>query len=435
MNQADENDPAPGFRWLMCPGRPLNLSLSVSTWLTSCPSMDIRWTAGTPDAPAVALRPITHSRDPDFRGSLRRVFRRKNGRSMGVCRFDSFARISIRASRACARGSVVRRQRLASILAVGLLLIACGVPATASGATAEYPVRPIRYIVPSAAGGSPDITARILTAELSRQMGQQFVVDNRVGASGIIGTELIARAAPDGYTIGQGLTPALATMRSLLPRMPYDPDKDFQPVVQFYYTPNLLAVMLSLPVTSVRELIDHAKKNPGALLFASSGNGTTFHLGGELFKLMTGTQMAHVPYKAVQLAMTDMIAGRVHVMFNSVASIEPYVKAGKLRGLAVTSLKRSVAFPELPTVSEAGVPGFEVVAWAGVIAPAKTPTAIVARLNAEVNKALASPAVGGKLTALGYEVVGGTPQHFAEHIRKEAAKWADVIKDSGAKID
>ncbi|MBI4203626.1 MAG: tripartite tricarboxylate transporter substrate binding protein [Betaproteobacteria bacterium] len=315
------------------------------------------------------------------------------------------------------------------------LWILAGLHIIASETMAGYPERPVRYIVPSAPGGSPDITARILTTELAKQMGQQFVVDNRVGASGIIGTEMIAKAAPDGYTIGQGTLPGLAVMRSLLPRIPYDPEKDFQSVVQYYYTPNLLAVTPSLPVKSVQELINHAKKNPGALLFGSSGNGTTFHLGAELFMLMTGTQMVHVPFKAVQLAMTDMIAGRIHLMFNSVASIQPYVKSGKLRGLAVTSLKRSVAFPELPTVSEAGLPGFEVVAWAGVIAPAKTPKAIVDRLNSEINKALASPAVGGKLTALGYQVVGGTPAQFAAHIRKEGAKWADVVKRAGVKVD
>lgn len=315
----------------------------------------------------------------------------------------------------------------------GILVVIGFIPLGA--AAAAYPERPIRYIVPSAPGGSPDITARILTAELSRQMGQQFVVDNRVGASGIIGTDMIAKGAPDGYIIGQGLTPALAVMRSLLPKIPYNPEKDFQPIVQYYYTPNLLAVTLSLQVKSVRELIEHAKKNPRTLLFASSGNGTTFHLSAELFQLMSGTQMVHVPYKAVQLAMTDLATGRVHLMFNSVASIEPHVKAGRLRGLAVTSLKRSVAFPELPTVSEAGLPGFEVVAWAGVIAPAKTPKALVDRLNAEINKALTLPAVGGKLAELGYEVVGGTPERFAEHIRKESVKWADVIKRASVTID
>jgi len=305
----------------------------------------------------------------------------------------------------------------------------------ASATGADYPVRPVRYVVPSAPGGSPDITARILTAELSRQMGQQFVVDNRVGASGIIGSDIIAKAAPDGYTIGQGLAPALAVMRSLLPRIPYDPERDFQPIVQYYYTPNLLAVAPSLPVKSVRELIDYAKQNPGVLLFASSGNGTTFHLSAELFMLMTGTRMVHVPFKAVQAAMTEMIAGRVHLMFNSVASIEPYVRTGRLRGLAVTGRKRSPAFPDLPTVAEAGVPGFEVVSWAGVIAPAKTPQAIVARLNTEVNKALQSAAVGKKLTALGYELAGGTSAQFAAHIKSEEAKWSDVVKRAGVKAD
>lgn len=317
-------------------------------------------------------------------------------------------------------------------LVVGAVLGAC---ASSLATAAAYPERPVRYIVPSAPGGSPDITARILTAELTRQLGQQFVVDNRVGASGIIGTELIAKAAPDGYTIGQGTLPGLAVMRSLVPKLPYDPGKDFQAVVQYYFTPNLLAVTPALPVKSVPDLVDYAKKNPGGLLFASSGSGTTFHLSAELFMLMTGTKMVHVPFKAVQTAMTEIMAGRVHLMFNSVASIEPHVKAGRLRGLAVTSRKRSVAFPDLPTISEAGLPGFEVVAWAGIIAPARTPKAIVARLNAAVNQALASPAVGGKLVALGYEVVGGTPEQFAEHIRKEGAKWADVVKRAGVKVD
>jgi len=224
-------------------------------------------------------------------------------------------------------------------------------------------------------------------------------------------------------------------MRSLVANVPYVPDNDFQFIVHYYYTPNLLAVTLSLPVHSVRELIDYAKKNPGALLYGSGGTGTTFHLGAELLQLMSGTRMVHVPFKAVQAAMTDLVAGRIHLMFNSVASIEPQVKAGRLRGLAVSSLKRSVAFPELPTVSEAGLPGFEVVAWSGVIAPAKTPRAIVNRLNELINKALTAPAVTEKLIPSGYEVVGGTPEQFAAHVRKETVKWADVIKRAGVKGD
>jgi len=311
----------------------------------------------------------------------------------------------------------------------------CWIFLVATAASAAYPERPVRYIVPSAPGGSPDITARVLTAELTQRTGRQFVVDNRDGASGIIGTQMIAKAAPDGYTIGQGLVPAMAVMRSLVANVPYDPDRDFQAIAHYYYTPNLLAVTPSLPVKSVRELIDYARKHPGELLYGSSGNGTTFHLGAELLQLMTGTRMVHVPYKAVQTAMTDLIAGRLHFMFNSVSSIEPHVKAGRLRGLAVTSSKRTVTFPELPTVSEAGVPGFEVVSWAGVIAPAGTPAAVVTKLNAEINQALAAPAVRDKLIALGYELVGGTPAQFAAHVRKESAKWADVIKRAGVKAD
>jgi tripartite-type tricarboxylate transporter receptor subunit TctC len=331
---------------------------------------------------------------------------------------------------------VSRRLSLRSSAFFASLRLIAVLGMVACNAFAEYPDRPIRYIVPSAAGGSPDITARALTAELGRQMGQQFVVDNRPGgASGTIGTEMIARAAPDGYTIGQGLAPAMSIMRTLLPKLSYNPELDLQPIVQVYFTPNLLAVAPSLPVKSVQELIGYAKKNPDTLLFASSGSGSTFHISAELFKLMTGTRMIHVPYKGVQLAIPDLAAGRVHVMFDSVASIGPHVKAGRVRGLAVTSLKRSQAFPELPTVSEAGVPGFEVISWAGVIAPAKTPKAIVTRLNAEVNKAIASPQVREKFTALGYEVVGGTSEQFAAHIKRETAKWADVVKRAGVKID
>ena len=354
---------------------------------------------------------------------------------MGARRFDSFASLSLVASSACTRRSVARRPFLASILTAGLPLIVWGISTIATAAAAAYPERPIRYVIPSAAGGGPDTAARIVTAELGRQMGQQVIVDNRPGGSGTIGTEMIARATPDGYTIGHGNILTLGINRSVLPKLPYHPDKDLQPVVQMYATPNLLAVTLSLPVKSVPELIDYARKNPGNLFYASTGNGSSIHVSGELFKLMTGTQMVHVPFKAAALAITDLTAGRVHLMFDNINSIGPHVKAGRLRGLGVTSPKRVPAFAELPTVAEAGVPGFEVTAWAGVIVPAGVPKAVVARLNAEVNKALASPTVREKLTAQGLEVIGGTPEQFAGHIRKEAAKWADVVKRAGVKID
>jgi tripartite-type tricarboxylate transporter receptor subunit TctC len=316
-----------------------------------------------------------------------------------------------------------------------LLSVAWGLSSPASGAGAAWPERPLRYVIPSAVGGGPDVAARIVMAELGRQIGQQVIVDNRPGGSGTIGTDVIARATPDGYTIGHGNILTMAIGRSVLPKLPYDLERDIRPVVHMYGTPNLLAVTLSLPAHSVQELIGLAKKKPGDLLYASTGSGSSIHVGMELFKLMTATQIVHVPFKAATIAITDLIAGRVHLMADNINSIGPHVKAGRLRGLAVTSGKRVPAFAELPTVAEAGVPGFDVSAWAGVIVPAGVPKAIVARLNAEVNKALASPAAGGKLPELGLQLVGGTPEQFATHIRKEAARWADVVKRAGVKVD
>lgn len=316
-----------------------------------------------------------------------------------------------------------------------LLLVVSAALTMTTAIAAEYPVRAIRYIVPSAAGGSADASARILAGVLTRQMGQQFIVDNRPGMSGIMGTDMVAKAAPDGYTIGHGNVLNLAISRSFPAKLPYDPDQDLQLVVQNLLSHNLLAVTLSVPVKSVQELIDYARKNPGKLLNASSGNGSSSHLGGELFKLMTATQIVHVPYKGAQQAVTEMIGGQVHLIFDNLGSITPHVKAGRVRGLGVTGLKRSLALPELPTISEAGVSGYEFTVWAGVIVPAGVPKAVIARLNAVVNRALASPRLREKFAALSYEPVGGTPQQFTEFARKETAKWADVVARSGAKID
>src|SRR5262245_47251066 len=315
------------------------------------------------------------------------------------------------------------------------VVLAIGAAATGTTAAAAWPERPVRYILHSAAGGGPDIAARIVMAQLSRQLGQQIVVDNRPGASGTIGIEAVARATPDGYTIGHGNIQSLAIVRSIIPRLPYNVDRDLQPVVHMYGTPNLMAVTLSLPANSVQELIAYAKKNPDQLSYASTGSGSSIHVGMEMFKLMTGTRMLHVPFKAAVIAITDLTAGRVQVMADNINSIGPHVKANRLRGLGVTSSKRVPAFAELPTVAEAGVPGFDVVAWAGVIVPAATPKAIVARLNAEVNKTLAEPAVRDKLPDLGLIVAGGTPGQFAEHIRKESVRWADVVKRANVKAD
>ncbi len=315
------------------------------------------------------------------------------------------------------------------------IVLAIGAAAAATPAAAAWPERPVRYILHSAAGGGPDIAVRIVMAQLSRQLGQQIVVDNRPGASGTIGIDALAKSTPDGYTIGHGNIQSLAIVRSILPRLPYNVDRDLQPVVHMYGTPNLMAVTLSLPVNSVQELIAYAKKNPDQLSFASTGSGSSIHVGMELFKLMTGTRMVHVPFKAAVTAITDLTAGRVQLMADNINSIGPHVKANRLRGLGVTSAKRVPAFSDLPTIAEAGVPGFDVVAWAGVIVPVGVPKAIVLRLNAEMNKVLATPAVGDKLPELGLQVAGGTPEQFAAHIKKEATRWADVVKRSGAKVD
>ena len=300
-------------------------------------------------------------------------------------------------------------------------------------AAAEYPERPIRFIVPYGAGSGPDITARLFANELSKQLGQQIVFDNRPGAGGSIGTEMIVRAPADGYTIGFGGISVFAINPAVI-KLPYDPDKDLLKVVQTYFNPGMLAANLSLPVNSMKGLIDYAKNNPGKLSFGSSGNGTSSHLSGELLKIMTGTQMEHVPYKSPEQGITDTIGGRLPLMFNNIGPLLPHVKEGRLRGLGVTSLRRSPAIPELPAIAET-VPGFEVTVWGGVVVPAGVPKTIVAQLNAAINKVLAMPAMKQKYAAIGYELVGGTPAQFDTHVKKEIAKWANVVKRSGAKLN
>jgi tripartite-type tricarboxylate transporter receptor subunit TctC len=308
----------------------------------------------------------------------------------------------------------------------------CIAPSNAA-TTSDYPARPIRFIVPSAPGGTPDIIARVVGAELSKQMGQQVVVDNRAGANGAIGLHMLARAPSDGYTIAYGPVSAVAVNPSVT-KLQYDP-KDLQPVVQLVFGMHILTVNPSLPVKSVRDLIDHAKANPGKLSFGSSGSGSTQHVGMEMFKLMTGTNMVHVPFKAIQAAITEVIAGRVHITFDNLASMTPHVQAGRVRALGVTGLKRSPVLPELPTISEAGVPGFEVITWSGVVVPTGVPKTIVARLNTEINAALISASAKEKLGAIGYELVGGTTEQFTALVNREIAKWADVVKRTGAKVD
>jgi len=302
----------------------------------------------------------------------------------------------------------------------------------ASAGCAAYPERPVRFIVSSGAGGAPDFNARMLAAELGKQMGQQFVVDNRPGAGSTLGTNMMAKAPPDGYTIGYGTIGPIAIQRSLQRNLPYDADRDLKPVVLVTLTPNMLAVAQSLQVTSVKELIDHAKANPGKLLFASTGTGASQHLTGEYFKFVTGIQIEHVPFKQATPALADLTAGRVHLMFENINSVATHVKAGRLRGLGVTTSKRVNAFPDIPAVAET-VQGFESVSWGGVVVPSGVAAPIIARLNKEINAAIQLPHVRERFVSFGVELSGGPPEVFAAQIKKDAAKWADVIKRAGVK--
>jgi tripartite-type tricarboxylate transporter receptor subunit TctC len=327
---------------------------------------------------------------------------------------------------------IFRASTLSSRVTAVLVAALAVVPAVA---LAEYPERPIRLIIASQAGGSPDTVMRILAAELSRQIGQQIVIDNRPGGAQTIGTELIVRANPDGYTIGYANVVTLAINKSLLAKQPYDPDRDLQLVAHVLSTYNVLAVTHSLPVKSVKELVEYARRNPGKLLNASGGNGTTGHLGGELFKIMTGTKIVHVPYKGSPDGIRELIAGQVHLMFDNLTSISPHVKADRVRGIGVSGPKRSPVFPDMPTISEAGVPGYETNAWGGVVVPLGTSRAIVMKLNAEINKALQSATLRERYAAIDAEPVGGTPEQWASYVKLESAKWADVVRKSGAKVD
>jgi tripartite-type tricarboxylate transporter receptor subunit TctC len=299
-------------------------------------------------------------------------------------------------------------------------------------AHAAWPERPMRMIVPSAAGGQPDTNSRLIAGELGRRLGQQVVVDNRPGASSSIGFDAIARAQADGYTIGYGGFP-LATNQALLASVPYDLRTDFTMLVLTNISPNLIAITPALPVTSVSELIAYANRNPDQLLFGSAGSGSTMHLSMELFKLMTGTRMVHVPYKGMQQVITEIVGGRLQIMSDNVTSVLPHVSTGRLRALGVTGAKRIPLAPAIPTVAEAGVPGYEITAWGGYMAPAGVPAAVVAKLNAEINKVLAAPLIRERWLALGIEPVGGTPERFAAHVKAESAKWTDVIKRAGIK--
>jgi len=322
---------------------------------------------------------------------------------------------------------MLRRLLLPALLLAGL--------ATALPALAAYPEKPIRLIVPSAPGGAPDALMRALGQQLSVQMGVPVVIDNKPGGSYVIGTMDLVKSPPDGYTLAYANVVSLATNRSLLANIPYDVDKDLTLVGNALRVSNLMIVNNDVPVKTVQELIAYAKKNPGKLAFASDGNGTTAHLGVELFKAMTGTHLLHVPYRAATSAVTDLIGGGIQLMMVNAPVSGPLVQAGKARALGISSPQRSPTYPDIPTIAESGVPGFEVTAWGGLVGPANMPKDVVARLNAEMRTALASPAVRERFRTLGAETAYSTPEEFLEMSRRETVKWAKIVKFSGARVD
>jgi len=301
--------------------------------------------------------------------------------------------------------------------------------------TAQYPSKPLKIIVPFAPGGSTDIVARILADMLGGPLGQSVVVENRAGAAGNIGAEAVAKAAPDGYTLLMATTGVMAINNALYKNMTYDAAKDLEPVAFTTSITNVLTVPLDLPAKSVAELVALAKAQPGKLSFASSGAGSSTHLSGELFKSMAGIDVLHIPYKGSGQALVDLIAGRVSMIFDNMPSVLPYIRGGKLRGLAVTGSKRSPAMPELPTIAEAGVTGYESLSWSGIAVPAGTPRDIVMRLNREIGGVLAASDVRQKLIELGADPVGGPPDAFLAHVRTERDKWSRLVRERNITVN
>ena len=298
-----------------------------------------------------------------------------------------------------------------------------------------YPAKTVRIVVPFAAGSTTDILGRTVAQKLNERLGQQFIVDNRPGAGGNIGSDVVAKAAPDGYTLLVSAASTLAINASLYSNMPYDTATAFAPLSRIAMVTNVLVVHPSLPAKSVKELIAFAKARPGQLNFASGGSGGTAHLSGELFKTLAGIDMVHVAYKGGSAAMPDVLGGFVPLIFDGLPQSLPYIKAGRLRALGVTTAKRSPALPDVPTIAEAGVPGYEAVAWFGAVAPARTPREIVIKLNTEIVGILNSPDVRERLAAQGAETAPTTPDEFAAFIKEEMVKWAKVIKATGARAD
>jgi tripartite-type tricarboxylate transporter receptor subunit TctC len=326
------------------------------------------------------------------------------------------------------------RAGFARSVVTAIAVCAAGLAAGGPAHAQSWPAKPVRFLVPLAAGGPGDVLARAIGQKLSESTGQPVVIDNRPGANTNIGHEAAAKAPPDGYTVL--MTASTLTINpALYPKLPFDAITSFTPVTLFATTPLLLVVHPSLPAKSVKELVAFAKARPGQLHFGSAGNGSTLHLAGELFNTLAGVKLVHVPYKGVTGAFTDLLGGQIYIMFPGAPIALPQVQAGKLRALGATGSKRTSAAPELPTVAEAGLPGYEVVVWYGALVPAGTPAPIVQRLHGEIVKALATPDIRSRWGTLGAESTHSTPDEFAAFLKADVGKWAKVVKDSGAKID
>ena len=322
----------------------------------------------------------------------------------------------------------VKRRQLVQALAAGV----AGLPLLARAA---WPDKPIRFVVHAVAGSAADLICRVVATDLAKTLGVGVIIDNRPGAGGAIGIQEVARAAPDGYTIGYGNVGTLAINQSLYGSLPYDPDKQLASVALLGSVQNALVVNNNLPAKTVKELIALAKKSPGRLTMGSAGNGTTLHLSGELFKSMTGTFITHVPYRGSPQATQDLIGGQVDLMFDNLSSILPHIKSGRVRVLGVSGARRSPALPDVPTIAEAGVPGYETTAWGGIVAPAGTPREIIVRLNSEINKVLALPSVVERYNQMAFDITIAPPDALFERAVRERPLWAKVIQRSGAKVD
>jgi tripartite-type tricarboxylate transporter receptor subunit TctC len=314
----------------------------------------------------------------------------------------------------------------------GIALLAAALP---SAHAQSWPSRGIRIIVPFAPGGSTDVFARLIGDRLAIALGQPVLVDNRAGAGGNIGADAVAKAPPDGYTLLMATTGVMAINNAMYKNLSYDAEKDLKPVIYIASITNVLIVPADSPLKSVPDVIAAAKAAPGKLSFASSGSGSSTHISAELFRLMTGTELLHIPYKGSGAAMPDLISGRVSMMFENMPGVVGYIKAGKVKVLAVTGQQRTPALPDVKTVAEAGVPGYESLSWSGIAAPAGTPPEVVARLNREINTILANPEMKQKLAEQGADAVGGTPEAFSAHIARERQKWSKVVRDAAIVVN